>query len=72
MDVDDGNSVICADIPSIEEIQQTLVNINDKPPEFFGSCDWLGALEVGELFYYINTFRSRNLIENIPNRFFMW
>lgn len=33
-------------IPSIEEIQQTLVNINDKPPEFVNSTDWLGALEV--------------------------
>lgn len=35
-----------SDIPSIEEIQQTLVNINDKPPEFLNSTDWLGALEV--------------------------
>lgn len=34
------------DIPSIDEIQQTLVNINDKPPEFLNSTDWLGALEV--------------------------
>lgn len=41
-----GNQLIVADVPSIEEIQQTLVNINDKPPEFLNSTDWLGALEV--------------------------
>lgn len=46
MTIDGDNQLIAADIPSIEEIQQTLVNINDKPPEFLNSTDWLGALEV--------------------------
>lgn len=45
IDVDD-NALIGTDVPSVEEIQQTLVNINDKPPEFLNSTDWLGALEV--------------------------
>lgn len=50
MDIDGGDDhhhlISANDIPSIEEIQQTLVNINDKPPEFLNSTDWLGALEV--------------------------
>lgn len=41
-----ANQIGANDIPSIEEIQQTLVNINDKPAEFLNSTDWLGALEV--------------------------
>lgn len=45
VDKDALNSV---DVPTIEEIQQTLVSINDKPPEFLHSTDWLGALEVSE------------------------
>lgn len=44
------NGVNEIDIPSIEDIQQTLVNINDKPPEFLHSTDWLGALEVYDVF----------------------
>lgn len=46
MDVDTDHHIGTDDIPSIEDIQQTLVNINDKPPEFLNSTDWLGALEV--------------------------
>lgn len=46
MDVNADHHIGVNDIPSIEEIQQTLVNINDKPPEFLNSTDWLGALEV--------------------------
>lgn len=46
IDVDAVHQLGNSDIPSIEEIQQTLVNINDKPPEFLNSTDWLGALEV--------------------------
>lgn len=48
MDVDES-TLICTDdhfVPSIEDMQQTLVNINDKPAEFLNSTDWLGALEV--------------------------
>lgn len=45
MEVDDGSGTDTP--PSISEIQQTLVNINDKPPEFLNSTDWIGALEVG-------------------------
>lgn len=47
MDVDD-DTLAGGDVPSIEGIQQTLVNINDKPSEFLHSTDWLGALEVSE------------------------
>uniref|UniRef100_A0A1I8PTS7 UFSP1/2/DUB catalytic domain-containing protein n=1 Tax=Stomoxys calcitrans TaxID=35570 RepID=A0A1I8PTS7_STOCA len=39
-------------IPSLLEIQQTLVRIEDKPPRFVGSRDWIGALEV---FYTVDT-----------------
>lgn len=46
MDVDPDNRLTASEIPSIEEIQQTLVNINDKPESFLKSTDWLGALEV--------------------------
>lgn len=41
-----ADQVTANEIPSIEEIQQTLVNINDKPESFLNSTDWLGALEV--------------------------
>ncbi|XP_036332037.1 probable Ufm1-specific protease 1 isoform X2 [Rhagoletis pomonella] len=33
-------------VPSIKEIQQTLVQIGDKSSEFVGSRDWIGAIEV--------------------------
>jgi len=33
-------------IPSHREIQQTLVDIGDKPPSFAGTRKWIGALEV--------------------------
>lgn len=46
MDIDDDNHLMTNDAPTITDIQQTLVNINDKPPEFLHSTDWLGALEV--------------------------
>ncbi|XP_055837962.1 probable Ufm1-specific protease 1 [Episyrphus balteatus] len=38
-------------VPSILEIQQLLVDIGDKPFEFFGSREWIGAMEV---FYVID------------------
>lgn len=47
MDIDGDNHLMTTDAPTITDIQQTLVNINDKPPEFLHSTDWLGALEVG-------------------------
>jgi len=34
-----------APVPSIREIQQILVAIGDKGPEFVGSRDWIGTLE---------------------------
>lgn len=46
--VDADNQMTVNEIPSIEEIQQTLVNINDKPESFLNSTDWLGALEVSD------------------------
>lgn len=39
-------------MPNIPEIQQTLVNIRDKPTRFFGSRDWIGTLEAS---YVIDT-----------------
>jgi hypothetical protein len=33
-------------IPTHKEIQQLLVSINDKPKEFIGSQEWIGAFEV--------------------------
>ena len=32
-------------VPSVREIQETLVNIGDKPPEFVDSRDWIGCFE---------------------------
>ncbi|XP_055379888.1 probable Ufm1-specific protease 1 [Condylostylus longicornis] len=40
------------DVPTIPEIQKVLVNISDKPESFFGSKEWIGALEV---FFVIDT-----------------
>lgn len=64
MDVD-ANQLGPNDIPSIEEIQQTLVNINDKPPAFLNSTDWLGALEVC-IFEWdrFNDHQNRQLLTN--------
>lgn len=33
-------------VPTIREIQETLVYIQDKPPKFVGSRDWIGSTEV--------------------------
>lgn len=33
-------------VPSIDEIQSTLVKIGDKPPSFVSSSEWIGAFEV--------------------------
>ncbi|XP_039953688.1 probable Ufm1-specific protease 1 [Bactrocera neohumeralis] len=38
-------------VPSIKEIQQTLVQIGDKENDFVGSHDWIGAIEV---FYFLD------------------
>lgn len=54
MDIDGDNHLMINDAPTITDIQQTLVNINDKPPEFLHSTDWLGALEVGLKFECIS------------------
>ncbi|XP_067632974.1 probable Ufm1-specific protease 1 [Eurosta solidaginis] len=41
------NSIECeSTIPSIKEIQQTLVEVGDKTSEFVGSHEWIGAIEV--------------------------
>ncbi|XP_058981752.1 probable Ufm1-specific protease 1 isoform X2 [Musca domestica] len=61
-------------VPSLREIQQTLVRIEDKPSRFVGSRDWIGALEV---FYTVDTLydvpckilhvtRSEDLAQHIP------
>ncbi|XP_055687491.1 probable Ufm1-specific protease 1 [Lutzomyia longipalpis] len=33
-------------VPTIPKIQETLVQLNDKPESFVGSREWIGALEV--------------------------
>ncbi|KAK3933337.1 Ufm1-specific protease 2 [Frankliniella fusca] len=40
-------------VPSIPEIQKILVDIEDKPENFYGSRDWIGSVEVG---YVLNKF----------------
>jgi hypothetical protein len=35
-----------SDIPTIEEIQQVLVDIGDKPAGFVGSSEWIGSTEI--------------------------
>ncbi|XP_052871990.1 probable Ufm1-specific protease 1 [Anopheles cruzii] len=40
------------DVPNIPTIQQTLVEIKDKPERFFGSREWIGTLEA---IYVIDT-----------------
>ncbi|XP_052176665.1 probable Ufm1-specific protease isoform X2 [Diospyros lotus] len=35
------------DVPSHREIQQSLVEIEDKKPSFIGSREWIGAIELG-------------------------
>ncbi|XP_061392599.1 probable Ufm1-specific protease 1 [Musca vetustissima] len=61
-------------VPSLREIQETLVRIEDKPARFVGSRDWIGALEV---FYTVDTLydvpckilhitRSEDLNQHIP------
>ena len=32
-------------VPSLREIQQTLVDIGDKPSSFIGSREWIGSVE---------------------------
>uniref|UniRef100_A0A182IPT8 UFSP1/2/DUB catalytic domain-containing protein n=1 Tax=Anopheles atroparvus TaxID=41427 RepID=A0A182IPT8_ANOAO len=46
----DGRGV--AEVPNIPTIQQTLVEIKDKPERFFGSREWIGTLEA---IYVIDT-----------------
>lgn len=38
-------------LPSILEIQTTLINLSDKPDSFFGSREWIGTLEA---FYVVD------------------
>ena len=38
-----------AQIPTVNQLQSTLVEIGDKPPRFHGSRDWIGSTEVGLL-----------------------
>ncbi|EDW02488.1 probable Ufm1-specific protease 1 [Drosophila grimshawi] len=54
------NQEMTQNVPSIEEIQRTLVEIGDKPSRFIGSRDWIGTLEE---FYVIDA-----IFENLPCR----
>ena len=33
-------------VPSIREVQERLVAMEDKPPTFLGSRQWIGSVEV--------------------------
>lgn len=33
-------------IPSLRDIQASIVRFGDKPKSFIGSCQWIGSLEV--------------------------
>lgn len=37
---------VAPNVPSIPEIQQTLVNVGDKSSKFMNSKEWIGAVEV--------------------------
>ena len=39
-------------IPSCSEIQEILVNMEDKPSSFVGSREWIGSYEVIAFFKY--------------------
>lgn len=38
-------------VPSIREIQEILVEMQDKPESFLGSKQWIGSFEVAILCY---------------------
>lgn len=40
------SQMLTTEVPSIRDIQETLVEINDKPVTFLNSTEWIGALEV--------------------------
>lgn len=51
-------------VPTIPQIQETLVSISDKPQSFLGSREWIGALEV---FYVIDTLYNISCkIQHVP------
>lgn len=51
-------------MPTIPQIQETLVSISDKPQSFLGSREWIGALEV---FYVIDTLYNISCkIQHVP------
>lgn len=63
---DQSDTLMKCDVPSIRDIQQTLVNIQDKPPEFLDSKEWVGALEVSvfislQEFHYSNSLYQAQL-----------
>jgi len=41
------NSTSSASVPSIREIQEVLVKMEDKPKRFVGSREWIGSVEIG-------------------------
>ena len=51
-------------IPSHREIQQALVDVDDKPAKFVGSRQWIGSIEVSAVLDHllgvsINPFHTR-------------
>lgn len=48
------NQISITEVPTIRVIQQTLVDINDKPADFINSTEWIGALEVCNIFLLSN------------------
>lgn len=47
-----GNCQRTGLVPSIRAIQETLVELDDKPSSFVGSRQWIGSFEVMFIFMY--------------------
>lgn len=47
----DGDRSV-AEVPSVPEIQSTLVDLGDKPRKFLNSKEWIGAVEVNKFLSY--------------------
>eukprot|EP00117_Sycon_ciliatum_P034530 scpid36068/ scgid1230/ Ufm1-specific protease 2 len=49
------------DVPSHRDIQQALVDVEDKPPKFVGSRQWIGSIEVQTVLNQLMQVESRIL-----------
>ncbi|XP_053115518.1 inactive Ufm1-specific protease 1 [Hemicordylus capensis] len=51
-----AGGVACRRVPSLKRIQDSLVEMGDKPPSFAGSRDWIGTVEAAlciDHFYHV-------------------